>query len=387
VRLPTSFGGAYNGRVSEQADNADVLPAPMRVGWVAGSDTLLQLGRILQPLVIGLMDELIEVVALCPDGASGTEELPTPPVERVVYAPLRWWENHHKAVGGIAERFSKDKIDLLHALDSSSVRLTAHLARSLDVNYVVSSYGFRDGRRIGRLDSHAAAALAACEGIRRDLLAHHVATEEKVLLVRPGVYQVNQPTCFTHPDHSTAIVVGGCGESLGAFESALQSLGELHRRGYDCVYFIVGAGSLERRLRRLAEKLGLRQELTFVDHQSPRQLVGVFKAADIYIAPEPGKWMDVRPLLAMAAGIPVVTCLESEDFIIDGQTAIRFRRDDAADLTTKLLGLMEDPESGRQLVRSSLAYLGENHRPGDMLVAITDVYRQAIADLGLRISD
>ena len=367
--------------MTEQTDNADAPAAPIRVGWVAGSDTLLQLGRILQPLVIGLMDEVIEVVALCPDGASGTEELPTPPVERMVYAPPRWWENHHKSVDGIAERFSKGKIDLLHALDSSSAKLTAHLARSLGVNYVVSSYGFGDGRRIGRLDSHAAAVLPACEGIRQDLIAHHVAPEEKVRLVRPGVYQVNQPTCFTDPDRSTAIVVGGCGESLGAFESALQSLAELHRRGYDCVYFIVGAGSLERRLRRLAETLGLRQELTFVDHQSPRQLVGVFKAADIYVAPEPGPRLDVRPLLAMAAGIPVLTCLDAEDFLIDGQTAIRFRREDAADLTMKLLGLMEDPESGRQIVRRSLAYLGENHRPADMLAAITDVYRRAVQEL------
>ena len=364
--------------MTEQTDNADAPAAPIRVGWVAGSDTLGQLGRILQPLVIGLMDEVIEVVALCPDGASGTEELPTPPVERVVYAPSRWWENQHKAVDGIAERFSKGKIDLLHALDSSSAKLTAHLAQSLGVNYVVSCYGFADGRRIGRLDWQAAAALAASEGIRLDLLAHHVVAEEKVLLVRPGVYQVHQPTCFTNPDHSAAIVVGGCGESLGAFESALRALGELHRRQYDCVYFIVGAGSLERRLRRLAEKLGLRQELTFVDPQSPRQLVGVFKAADIYVAPEPGSRLDVRPLLAMAAGIPVLTCLDAEDFIIDGQTAIRFRREDTADLTMKLLGLMEAPESGRQLVRNSLAYLGENHRPADMLAAITDVYRRAV---------
>jgi len=364
--------------VTEQTDNADAPADPIRVGWVAGSETLRQLGRILQPLVIGLMDEMIEVVALCPDGAAGTEELPTPPVERVVYAPPRWWENHHKAVDGIAQRFSKGKIDLLHALDASAAKLTGQLADSLDVNYVVGSYGFADGRRIGRLDSRAAAVLAAGESVRRDLLAHHVAAEEKVLLVRPGVYQVNQPTCFTNPDHSAAIVVGACGESSAALESALRALGELHRRQFDCVYFMVGAGSLERRLRRLAEKLGLRQELTFVDPQSPRQLVGVFKAADIYIAPEPGDRVDVRPLLAMAAGIPVLTCLDAEDFLIDGKTAMGFRRDDAADLTLKLLGLMEDPESGRQLVRNSLAYLGENHRAADMLATVAGVYRRAV---------
>ena len=78
-------------RTDEHSDVSAALPAPapvptdppsgrIRVAWVAGPDTVEQYGRALQPLAIGLLDELIDIVALCPQGAD-VQELPSPPVE------------------------------------------------------------------------------------------------------------------------------------------------------------------------------------------------------------------------------------------------------------------------------------------------------------------
>jgi len=362
-----------------QADDK-VRAAPLRVGWIAGRGTLWQLGHVLGPLAIGLMDELIELVVLCPPGA-GPGELPSPPLEVLEYARPLWRPGAGRSVDRIAAGLRERKVDLLHALDSSAAKLTAALARALGLPYVVSKHRFGSGR-LKHLRPPPEAVLASCEIIRAGLLKRRVVPEEQVHLVRPGVHQVAEPTCFTTPERSVAVVIGGSGASDGDLACVLGSLGELHQRRYDCVYFIVNAGRAEKSLRRQVERLGLRHELTFVDQQSPKQMVGIFKAADVYIAPVVTGWLDVRTLLAMAAGIPVLTCLDAEDFVIDGRTVIRFRRSDTADLTVKLLSLVDDPGAAQDLARSALAYVGEHHRPAEMVSAVADIYRAAAPPKG-----
>ena len=65
-------------------------PKPVRVAWVAGPRTLEEYGHILQPLAVGLLDELVELVVFCPQGAD-VERLPSPPAQIVPYARLPRW--------------------------------------------------------------------------------------------------------------------------------------------------------------------------------------------------------------------------------------------------------------------------------------------------------
>lgn len=366
--------GAYNILVSQAIDN--VQPTrPLRVGWVAGRETLSQLGRILQPLAVGLVDELVELVVLCPDSRV-PDELPSPPLEVLTYAPPRWWESTRKAVDCVAQRVGGLKLDLLHGLDESAAKLTAGLARTLDLKYVISSYAFGGPGRLKRLDDRAAGVLPACEVVRDYLLKHRVAGEQKVHLLHPGVYLAGEPTCFATPGRSVTVLVGGSAEA-GAFEAVLRSFAELHERNYDCAYFLLGAGKAERALRGRVNRHGLRQEVTFVGEQSPRQLVGVLEAADIYVAPAPSRRVDVRCLLAMASGTPVLAALDAEDFLVDGKTVLHFPQGDSAELTMKLLSLIDDPEAAKDLARSALAHLGEYHRSADMVAAVAEIYRAA----------
>jgi len=161
-------------------------------------------------------------------------------------------------------------------------------------------------------------------------------------------------------------------------DTVVRSFADLHARRCECVYFLLGAGGAERALRARISRLAMRQDVTFMDEQSPRQVVGIFKAADIYISPDPSPRMDIRSLLAMAAGIPVLTCLDAEGYLIDGRTAVRFARDDSADLTTKLLRLVEDHDAARRIARGALDYLGEYHRSATMVAAVAQTYRQAV---------
>jgi len=84
-------------------------------------------------------------------------------------------------------------------------------------------------------------------------------------------------------------------------------------------------------------------------------------------------------LLAMAAGIQVLAGDDgAADFLIDGQTTLRFRRGDAADLTAKLASLMDDRAMATRLAEGALAHLRAHHSPAGVVGALTRIYRKAL---------
>ncbi len=358
---------------------AEVRPERLRVAWIAGATTAEQYGRALQPLAIGLMDELIEIVALCPAGAD-VQELPSPPVETVFCGRTRRFGLFTRAVEALARELRRRKVRLLHALDAGAWPLTVELGRLAGLNCIVSSRGLADVQALRRWRRSVTAVLAGSQPIRDALLARRVAPAERVELVRPGVYQVRGASCFPGGEVRISIVAGGPMDDLASFEAVIRCFAALKRSGRDYVFFLMGNGRAERRLRNLAEALGLRAELTFVDRQPPRLLPEIFKAADIYVAPVPDRSIDMPCLLAMAAGVPVLAAKGgASDFLIDGQTALRFARGDAADLTAKLTGLLDDRAAAVGLAEGALAHLRAHHSPAGAVTAVTRIYRQVAA--------
>jgi len=358
---------------------ADSAPQRVHVAWIAGPCTLDEYGRALEPLAVGLLDELVDIVALCPQGQD-TQELPSPPVGILPYGRRRWWRFGRSAAEGLVEQLRRGKVQLLHALDADAWPLAAELARLMRLKCVVSSYSLTDGRRLGRLRQQVPAVVAASEPIRRQLLGYRVAPEGRVALVRPGVYQAGRATCFQNPDYRVSIVAGGPLDDYAVLGAVLRSFAELLKRKYDCVFFVLGNGRAEKPLRLLAEKLGLRHELTFVDRQPARVLPELFKAADIYVAPIPSRSIDMAGLLAMAAGIPVLATTDgAADFLIDGRTMLRFKQGDAADLTARLASLMDDRPAAIRLAEGALEHLRANHSPAGAVAALTCIYRKAVS--------
>ncbi|HUT61629.1 MAG TPA: glycosyltransferase family 4 protein [Phycisphaerae bacterium] len=376
------IGGPQGSR--SEAAAAVSAPRPLRVAWVAGPQTLEDYGRILQPVAIGLLDELVELTAVCPERADAGA-LPSPPMKLVRYGRLSWWAFWETApkVQELAEGVRESGIDLLHALDAGAAPLTIRLSRLAGVRYLVSGYALPDARALGRLPGAAAGALAGSAQVLKRMRRRHVVSPDKLHLLRPGVYQVRHATCFTDPQRSVTLVAGGRMNDLRAFRAAIRSFADIIAKGYDCACFLLGGGPAEPELRAAAEKLSLGNALTFADRQPHALLSEIFKAADIYISPVAGRGLDVPCLLAMAAGVPVLaTGQGASDFLREGQTALFFRRGDAADLTARLVGLLEDRASARALADRALEHLREHHRPAAMVAELARIYRQASARNG-----
>jgi glycosyltransferase involved in cell wall biosynthesis len=200
--------------------------------------------------------------------------------------------------------------------------------------------------------------------------------EERLHLLRPGVYQVRHASCFTQPQYSITLVAGGRLDDAKACQAVVRAFAEVAERKYDCAYFILGAGRAERKVRWLAGKLGLRADLAFADWQAHWQLEEIFKAADIYVAIAPQRDLDARCLLAMAAGVPILSAgAGASDFLIEAKTALLYRRGDEADLSVKLVHFLEDRAAARALADGALDYLREHHTPAAMVSRLAAVYR------------
>ena len=355
----------------------DLAPArQIRVGWVAGTRTLERFGRTLRPLAIGLLDEFVRLTAICPEDTD-TRQLPIPPIEVVACARRKWWTTTRKAAEPIAQRLRTAKLELLHALDADAAALTERLARILGIGWAVSCYGLDGARRLKKLGDHVAAVFAASVPILEELRRKKVAPPERLLLLRPGVHRVRHANCFNDPQHSISIVTCGVLDDFGAYATVLRSFAELRSRDYDCALFVIGTGPAETKLRALSASLGVHRDLTFADYQPGVQLPGILKAADVYVSPVSRKSLDVQRLLAMAAGVPVLAATGGVgDFLHDAQTALLFAPGDSADLTTKLLGVVDDRAAARNLAEGGLQYLRENHSPTSMVVELAEAYRR-----------
>ena len=356
------------------SDAADSPAGPIHVAWFAGDETLERFARVLQPMVIGLADELVKIT-LFRAGSTGDNDALGPGVETMRYRTRRLLAPGARAVDDLAERIRTAKIDLLHALDADSADLVAKVAGQADRQYIVSSHAMGDGVVLGTLGAQCAAVLASSTGIRNDLIIQHVAAAEKIHLVKPGIYRVRAPTCFCEPGHSVAIVAAGPMDSLGPWRAVLRTFAELRMREFDCLFFIAGAGQGERKTRRLARQLDLLGHVTFIDEQVASQFAGIVRAADVYISATASQTLDIRTLLAMANGSAVLAARdETADFIVDGQTALVFEQGNPAELTTKLVAMLDDPQAARDLAEAALAYVAEHHSPATSVAALVEIY-------------
>ncbi|MCD6303639.1 MAG: glycosyltransferase, partial [Planctomycetes bacterium] len=314
----------------------------IRLAWIVARRTCRRYGRILQPLAVGLMDELVAVTACLPAGEESAPAFAVP-VEVIPYRPPgRWWP-----WGGRAEELAaalrKRRVHLLHALDCSVVPLTAELARRAELPFVMTCWATNDRdcfftEPAGR----AAAVIAPSEPIRRRLAAR-LGASGRIEVIRPGVYHAPRAGCFCEPQHDPAVVVGGPLDDFEAVRTCLDCFAELIARKRNCAFFIIGSGPAEKRLRDHCRRRGLQGHVTFADCPPTEALAGVLRSADVYIAPIRHKSIDVHTLLALAAGLPVLAADGdgADDFLIDGRTALFYAPNDAGELTVKLSVLLD----------------------------------------------
>ena len=345
---------------------------PLRLLLASSSKSLWDLAPVIRHLTVGLLDEPIQFFFTCPSDADSAN-IPSPPVQIIRYPKSILPIFRNKATDTIVEQIEGIGISLIHALDTDSLDITQAVSARLDLDYIVSVYSLHPN--IKHCDIRCRAITAGSEPIYQNLLKIHSLPDDIIHLIRPGVHQASEPTCFVKPQQTVAIVAGGSLDDYKHFAAVLEAFYRLRETHHDCIFFIVGEGSAERHLRKLTNELKLTEDLTFIGYKSADELNGILRAADIYISPVPTDRVDINLLSAMAAGVPVVAAgARACDFIIDGHTALTFQPANSAEITEKLSSLLDDHDFARRLVQNALAHLKENHSPSKMTAEMLQLY-------------
>ncbi|MCP5195975.1 MAG: glycosyltransferase, exosortase A system-associated [Gammaproteobacteria bacterium] len=216
------------------------------------------------------------------------------------------------------------------------------------------------------------AATCICEGLRGDIVARGVPTEKVTVI--PNAVDIEQFGLGGEPDLALkarlglddAQVLGFIG-SFYAYEGLallLEALPELLKQAPKARVLLVGGGPQDQALRRQAQALGIAETVVFTGRVPHAEVSRYYDLIDVLVYPRLSMRLTelvtpLKPLEAMAQGQLFIASDVGghRELIRDGETGVLFRAGDAADLTTKALGLLAHPERwpalkarGRQFV-------------------------------------
>lgn len=156
----------------------------------------------------------------------------------------------------------------------------------------------------------------------------------------------------------------------------IRSVAELKAISYKLKVIIVGDGPESENLKRLAQNLGIPNEVIFIGHIDPDKIPEYLYQADIFVRPSRSEGLGNSFLEAMAAGLPVIGTNVGgiPDFIKDGETGIFCEVEDPKDLAIKIKSLFDDENifeklstNGRNLVFEKYSWDKIAYRIGNII--------------------
>ena len=128
---------------------------------------------------------------------------------------------------------------------------------------------------------------------------------------------------------------------------------------------ILGSGPEEINLKKMAQNLGLSNQVVFLGHINPDEIPNYLIKADIFVRPSRSEGLGNSFLEAMAAGLPIIGTPVGgiPDFLKNGETGLFCNVEDPNDLAEKISYLFTEAilyknisENGKRLVRARYSW-------------------------------
>ncbi|CAO5233023.1 GDP-mannose-dependent alpha-(1-6)-phosphatidylinositol monomannoside mannosyltransferase [Frankia sp. AgKG'84/4] len=158
---------------------------------------------------------------------------------------------------------------------------------------------------------------------------------------------------------------------------------EVRRRHPDARLLLVGKGPAEDRLRRLAARRGVTDEVLFAGAVPDEELPAYLDAADVFAMPSRTRWLGLdleglglSSLEGAASGLPVITGAQggAPDVVLPGRTGTVVDGRDTDAVTRAVIELLDDRDraarmglAGREWMRSAWSWDGLSGRLADLL--------------------
>jgi glycosyltransferase involved in cell wall biosynthesis len=164
----------------------------------------------------------------------------------------------------------------------------------------------------------------------------------------------------------TVLFVGRLYHRKG-LETLLHSVPPVLQEFKDVKFAISGTGFKEKEesLKMLAKELDIEEHVTFLGYVPDEKLPFLYAASDVFVLPAIYENFPFAILEAQATGLPVISTKVGgiPEFLVDNENGFLIDPGDTAQLTKKVLTLLQDPklakemgERGRKLIEEKLSW-------------------------------
>ena len=357
--------------MSDLPTNASRLA--ISVALCLDGDAFDRLGAVLRHLVVGLVDQAIQVRLLSADPR--VESLKLGPIQTLVHRRIMW-PMVGRRIDHLLEALSHEPPTVVHAVSAGSYRPAEAIAEAFDTDLVIqiTSAGDcdateqLDGSRIGKFIA-LSRPLMAMLGTQLNI------PSDRIELIRPGVRVSPEITCFASPQRGATILCTSAFEPGGGVDKLIEALGILHAHDHRPLLFLVGRGRDESSLRRLAREKGLSAHITFA--HALGDMTQAMSSADIFVHPSVEPALSVSGLQAMGAGMAVVTFPhEVCDYYRHDETAVVCEDATPSALADAIDQLLADRDRARRIATAAREYARTHHAMSDMAERTAGVYRR-----------
>jgi len=327
---------------------------------------------------VGLVDQCIEVVHVVPADEAGGPEKMAMSVDQFEYEPAPWRWLRDWRLRRMGPDVGSLNLDVLHVLDASLQSVGARLGSALEVPVVCSVWTRAGANGLRPVTGSLPITYTVPTAALGDRVGQRLGAETDTQRVRPGVYR--RPghgllAPLANPGHRLSCVVVGDGRADAAYQVLLEALAQVRGRLGHGMYFLFSVEGEQHALWRMAEKLGLLDQISLVG-QGPggRELL---LQADVLLQPQALGAVRTVLLQAMAAGRPVVAALDPMvDCLRHNQTAYLMDAPTVEQWADCLLGLVAEPGPFLELGRSAADYVHRHHTVSGFVTSIADLYRR-----------
>jgi glycogen(starch) synthase len=278
------------------------------------------------------------------------------------------------------------------------VRLHAHLAMVLEENGEPRTLDARIRCRLEEIACRLAGRLVSNSAGLRERVAADYRLRTASISVLPCPLE---PEAFAEardaassraaPGEATSVVYAGRIEERKGVRLLLEAMREVWTDRPDATLVLAGrdtpsarlGGSLRMHLEAQARALGRSGSVSFLGEMPRAALRGVFREADLVVAPAPFEALGYTTLEAMAAGKPVVGSASggTREIVQDGETGLLFTPGDSRALGRAITRLLSDGDLRGRLGRRARE---EAHRFAAAAIAkrMVSEYREAIRRRG-----
>lgn len=166
-----------------------------------------------------------------------------------------------------------------------------------------------------------------------------------------------------------------------SIDQVIRAFALMHQQEPDLKLMIIGDGPERKKLEKLAEQLGVKNNVIFTGFLYKEELVRALQANDIFLTASKSENMPLSVLEAMAVGLPIITVREKGlgEIVQENVNGFFARTDDPADLAQKTLKLLADPARLEKFSAASRA-LALEYSHEKVASLLEDSYTRVIKD-------